>query len=186
MPTLRERSRERMLAILVFALLCAISPAVAQESLHAEHKIKTAFLYNFLRFVTWPDHAGHESGAFDLCMLGAKPLSGLVDGLSGAAAGDRSIRIRRLETPDQAQGCHVVYVGREFSEHLESTMSLFKGRPILTVSDVAGFTSHGGIIEFMVIDDKIRFDIHIGAATDAGLMISSKLLMTANAVKGDP
>jgi hypothetical protein len=171
--------------MLVMLLSCVPAFSMADEDQATEYKVKAAFLYNFSRFITWPERASRDDGKFNLCVLGSDPFGKLLDALAGKSVQEDSLEVKRLGSLEQAQACQVVFVSQTGTSNLEHIMSALKDLPVLTVSDVEGFTDKGGIIQFMLVGNKVRFNINIDAANHAGLTISSKLLSLATVVWGN-
>jgi hypothetical protein len=171
--------RSRVIAALAGALLAcmpAFSSIAGQPS--TEYRIKAAFLYNFTSFVTWPEQfAGQDR--FTLCVFGNDPFGNLLDRLAGKSLKNRQLVIRRLESLALLDQCQLVFISELSGDQLAPALAVLHGLPVLTVSDMHGFTELGGIIEFRIIDNRVRFDINIHAAELAGLNISSKLLSLA-------
>jgi len=169
--------------MLVMLLSCVSAFSLADEHQTTEYKVKAAFLYNFSRFITWPEHTSRDDGKFNLCILGGDPFGALLDAIEGKSVYENSLDIKRLDSLDQVQACQIIFVSQTSAGDLEYIMSALKGLPALTVSDIEGFTARGGIIEFKLVDKKVRFNINIDAANHAGLTISSKLLSLATVVR---
>jgi hypothetical protein len=143
-----------------------------------EYRIKAAFLYNFTSFVTWPDDPAGASG-FTLCVLGDDPFGNLLDKLAGKSVNGTQLVIRRLGSLALLDQCKLVFISETSDDQIGGALALLHELPVLTVSDTRGFTERGGIIEFSIIANKVRFDINLNAAESAGLGISSKLLSLA-------
>jgi hypothetical protein len=154
----------------------AFSGIAGQPS--TEYRIKAAFLYNFTSFITWPEALAGESG-FTLCVFGDNPFGDLLDKLAGKSVKDKQLVVTRLDSPALLYQCQLVFISEMSSDLLAPALELLHGLPVLTVSDMRGFTELGGIIEFRIIENKVRFDININAAESSGLKISSKLLSLA-------
>lgn len=171
--------RSRSIAALAAALLAcmpAFNSIAGQPA--TEYRIKAAFLYNFTSFVTWPDELAGQAG-FTLCVFGNDPFGNLLDKLAGKPVKNTRLAIRRLESLALLDQCQLVFISEMSSDQLDPALALLHGLPVLTVSDMRGFTELGGIIEFRIIENRVRFDININAAESAGLSISSKLLSLA-------
>ncbi len=171
--------RNRVIAALAAALLVcvpAFSGIAGQPS--TEYRIKAAFLYNFTSFVTWPDDLAGES-EFTLCVFGHDPFGELLDKLAGKSVKNTQLVVRRLESLALLDECKLVFISDMPDDQLGAALALLHDLPVLTVSDIRGFTELGGIIEFRIIENKVRFDININAAESSGLSISSKLLSLA-------
>ena len=163
-------------------LWCAPVTATAAEAQQTEYRLKAAFLYNFSRFVVWPQTALQERSEFSLCTLGETRFKGQLDSLVGKIVHNRAIVVKRFYQVEDVLSCHLVFIG-EKQDQTEPLRTL-QEQPVLTVSNVAGFTERGGIIQFMLIANKVRFRINTDAARSAGLTISSKLLSLAVDVTG--
>jgi hypothetical protein len=166
---------------LLLAAMLLGSPASvpADEYPQAEYQVKAAFLYNFARFTSWPEHT---SNTFKLCVLGDDPFNDALDALAGKAVHNETLAITRLDHPSALDGCELVYISASYSNELDEIVALLQEQAILTVSDIDAFIDRGGIIGFRIVDNKIRFEINTSAAARAGLSISSKLLSLANRV----
>ena len=181
MPLLHGLSRN-LRGLLAVMLFSASASVMADETRISEYQVKTAFLYNFSRFVTWPQATRQHRPEFTLCVTGSDPFGPELDRLAGKAVQDKTLVVRRLSSLAMIDDCQLVYIGDD-AAHSEILLLLGK-QPVLTVSDAAGFIEEGGIIQFMLIQDKVRFRINVGAANAAGLNISSKLLSLADSVTG--
>ena len=175
----RRRWRRRVIPALAAALLAclpAFSGSAGQPS--TEYRIKAAFLYNFTSFVTWPGDTADASG-FTLCVLGEDPFGKLLDKLSGKQVNGPPLVIRRLKNLTRLDQCKLVFISTASGNQVGDALGLLQELPVLTVSDVRGFANLGGMIEFRIIANRVRFDINVNAAESAGLIISSKLLSLA-------
>ncbi len=90
--------------------------------------------------------------------------------------------VKRYSQPEQVLDCQLVFIGEQ--QDLTETLWTLQEQPVLTVSNIAGFTKKGGIIQFKLIENKVRFRINADAARSAGLTVSSKLLSLAVDVTG--
>ena len=163
-------------------LLCIGNPSSADEAQVSEYRVKTAFLYNFSRFVTWPAIAMHERTEFSLCVIGSDPFGEQLDKLTGKTVHSRTLVVNRLSSIAMLDSCHLLYISED--AELVKVLSVVRDQPVLTVSDVDNFTEQGGIIQFKLVQNKVRFRINASAAGSANLTISSKLLSLALDVSG--
>lgn len=178
-----QHTRSTVLRLwLSLALLLVWLPVASQadESLQTEYRVKAAFLYNFARFVTWPDL---PAGVFTLCVLGSDALGEQLDTLLNKTVHERQLRVTHLNSTTRLDQCQLVFVGRSYAHKLHTVMSALGDRPVLTVSDIDDFISSGGMIGFQLIDNKVRFEINTAAAGSAGLSVSSKLLTLATTIR---
>jgi len=166
--------------------LCFPPPFLhAQESRPGEYQVKAAYLYNFIRFVEWPAApAAVKNGPLAVCVLGKDPFGPALDSiLSGEVIGGSSLVAKRISKPEDALACRVVFVGASEESHLKDILTVLDKASVLTVSDIPKFSERGGMIEFVLDGDKVRFEVNVSNARDAGLTVSSDLLKVAVAVK---
>lgn len=163
-------------AALAAALASAAGAAQAESRTPTEYDVKAAFLYNFARFVEWPDVGAVPS--VDVCVVGADPFGSALDAIKGKPLGRATLRVRRAE-PDKLGGCELVFIPASESGRLESVLQAVKGRALLTVGDGPDFAQRGAVIGFYPDQSKVRFEINIDAARRSGLAISSQLLRLA-------
>jgi hypothetical protein len=179
---MRESGFRIALRALCFALAAAawISAAAAAVS-PLEASIKATFLVKFAGFVEWPAATfASPVSPIRLCIVGDDPFGDLVDrAAAGEAVAGHPIAIHRLATPAEAKNCHIVYLGGGAVE----AAPLLRGAPVLTVSDVPPAAGVKGIINFVVQNNRVRFEIDDRAARQDGLRISSKLLELAVAAR---
>jgi hypothetical protein len=171
---------------LLLAVLIAAGPAhTADRSL--EYAVKATFLYKFASFVEWP--AGsfeHESSPFNLCVVGADPFGGRIrETVARQSVGRHPIVLRQLARAEPRAGCHAMLVSGSGSQPAVEALHAVSGTPTLTVTDSAAGTT-AGIIHFVIVDDRVSFDIDTVAAARNHLVISSKLLELARRVNTRP
>jgi hypothetical protein len=170
-------------AAVLFALTVVLVPrfcAGAEASL--EYRVKAAFLLNFTKFVEWPPTAfADPHSPIEICVLGKDPFGRALDEvLQGDSAGGRKLQARRLVQAPTPQTCQVLFVDSELKEIPKTLAALPPG--ILTVSDGDRFLRDGGMISFVILNHRVRFDIDQSAAEKAGLKLSAKLLTVARAL----
>lgn len=183
-------TRSRILALLhacaALALLLQASGAEAQtEVTAAEYELKAIFLVRFAQFVDWP--AGTWQTPDDPLVIGVVGPDPFGAYLDMAAAGERvaghRLVVRRYDTAREAGEAHVLFVNQSGAK-LAATLGQLRDRPVLTVGDSADFLRREGMIQFVVVDRRIRFRINPLTGKDTPLVISSKLL--AAALPGEP
>lgn len=165
------------------AMASVAAPSAAQASPN-EAQVKAAFLYNFLKFVEWPDSV--LWGARDSLIVGIVGGGPTADAaatlLAGKSVNGRGIAIRRLGVDDTFLGVHALFIGKSDTTRTRRALGAVSALAILSIGESADFAERGGVIGLRVEANKIRFDINTRAATTAGLHISSKLLALARIV----
>ena len=173
--------RARFLSTVALLGLFLATDARADASL--EYAVKAAYLPKFIPFITWPEAVFASPAApLTICVLGDDPFAGKLDLAAGSAKlGDRAIVVRKLPGPDPTASCQLLFLGPVDPAVAAGTLDAMKGRPVVTVTD-SSLKAHG-VISFLIEANHVRFDIDDAAAAQSGLVISSKLLSLAHAVK---
>jgi YfiR/HmsC-like len=179
----------RCLALLaVFLLLLARSgERTSAQTTAEEYRVKAAFIFHFAQLVDWPPEAQTGTDhSLVLCTLGEDPFQGVLEGtVAGKAIGNRILRIRHLGEPQDMQACQIVFLGRAQSKRIPMLVANLHNAPVLTVGETAGFLDAGGMIDFLLEDNKLRFEVNLEAAELADLKIGSRLLVLAQRVVGE-
>lgn len=176
----------RAVVMLISMALTAgvFNPANAQEQAQ-EYALKAALLSKFGLYVEWPGSAFSSAASpINLCIAGEDPFGEALDKVAaGELINNRKVVSRRLKTVGRDSGCHILYIGDSDAQSLEQIIEAVRGGNVLTVTDDDGSGSATGIIEFVIKDNRVRFNIDDEAAAQNGLVISSKLLSLALNVK---
>jgi len=146
-----------------------------------ETVVKAEMIRRFPEFVEWPAAALAAKDDIVLCFSASHPFGSTLDGLGkGPRVRSRTVQVRELKKGDGPDGCHVLYVAQADQLLLDRARQL----PILTIGDQADFCHAGGVINFRVVDGRVRFEIHIGQARKVGLKLDSQFLRLATVVFG--
>jgi hypothetical protein len=166
----------------VLALALGATAARAQEGAGSvEYPVKAAFLYNFMRYVEWPERPAAE---MTVCILGQDPFGPAIDrALVGKAVGGRPVTVRRMATASTSPACAVLFVPASAMRDWAAARTRLGGEPVLTVGETRGFTDAGGVIGFVVEANRLQFEVNQSAADAARLRLSSRLLGLAHAVR---
>jgi hypothetical protein len=167
------------LTFLCLALTVNVSPSHAEDG-SFEYAIKAAYLIKFAPFVVWPKSAGTEAQAFTICIVGDDPFGSLLENvIRGEQLDSRPIVIRRLTQPSQSSECQILYTGvMRWTAELRTAV---QGRPVLTVAEDG--SANEAIIQFLLVDGRVRFKIDALAAANSNLVLSTKLLALATSVR---
>lgn len=149
-----------------------------------EYQVKAAFLYNFAKFIEWPAEV-FSNGQLVVGLVGDDPFGGMIDQtISGKNINGRHLTIRRLKWGQNLRECHILFIAASERKRLPQILESLRGASILTVSELDKFCLQGGLISFVLEENKVRFEINLDVAEQAGLKISSKLLALAKSVRG--
>jgi hypothetical protein len=185
----------RKLPFIVACLMCVtLALAVASHaqsgdsSDSSEYLIKAGFTYNFAKLMEWPSTAFPQPDSpIVIGILGTDPFGGTLDQvLKGKQVNGRDFEVRHLKWGTDLKGCNILFVSTSETIHLDEIFHSVKGLPILTIGETPGFAQRGGIINFIVEDNKVRFEVNVDAAKQADINISSRLLSLAKIVQQAP
>ncbi len=169
-----------LMLLALWTMMAGSASADVDNTMH-EDEVKAAFVYNFAKFIEWP--SGKINEHINLCILGESPLGfSALKAIDGRTAQDKQLVTKLLNKSDELKDCHIVFIAASERTKVEKLLKAAHQQHALTVSDMAGFAEAGGIIGLVKEDEKIRFEINLFAAKEAGLMISSRLLSLALAI----
>ncbi len=188
-----RRNKPLALTIVYMFVVCvfvAISTPLcaAQIPKATEYEVKAAYLFNFGKFVNWPSNgpAGGEDD-FVICVLGQDPFgASLRTTVAGEKVGGKPVTAKRIVTRDEGSHCRIIFISASEQPRLKQILTDFTPSNALTVSDMPDFTARGGMIQFVMRDNKVRFQVNLTAAERAGISLSSELLKVAANVRRDP
>ena len=154
----------------------------------SEFDVKAAYLFNFGKFVRFtPSDAVIKRQSFDICIVGEDPLGHTLDELTANEQLDgKPVRVVRLKTAAEARGCAIAYISASEGTRVRTDLDALRGQAVLTVSDAANFLQHGGMIQFVIAANHVRFAVNLDAVRSAQLSLSSELLKVAISVNGKP
>ena len=177
------RFLRRLPAAVSLAAVVVVSPAQAQETI--EKEVKAAFLYNFTRFIVWPDGLPRGSEPFRLCVVAEQAMTKAVEQtVAGETVNGRPLQAVVPRTSEQAKSCQILFVGRGELREASRLLSAVRDLPVLTVSDAPGFAAQGGAIEFALENRRVRFEINLQATDRAKLKPGANLIQVARRVHG--
>jgi hypothetical protein len=125
--------------------------------------------------------------SFDICLLGNDPMGPTIDDLAANQSIDkRPVHIHRIPDVTQTKGCTVLFISADEGDHLREDLAILSSSDVLTVSDASDFLDRGGMIQFLLIQNHVRFAVNLNAVNRAHLVLSSELLRVASSVIGKP
>lgn len=161
-----------------------VAPPLPAQTL-SEYDVEAAYLHDFGKFVSWPADAQNSSPTFDICILGQDPFGGTLDKLiAGDQIHGKPIQKRMIGSPAEAAGCAIVYIADQKAADLPRILDGFNNQEALLVSGIPRFAQNGGMIQFVLEGDRVRFAVNLDAAAKRRLTMSSELLKVAVSVTG--
>ena len=178
------RPGKSFITLAIFLLIAFVGQTPAARA-QQEGQVKAAFLFNFAKFVEWPPGTfANDQAAIILGFPEGEPMAAALDALQGKMVQGRRLEVRHCRGPEDYRGCQIIFVSAAGKARLPQILGSLRNTPVLTVTDEEdNFSKMGGIINFIVAGDKIRFEISINNARRSGLKISSQLLKLARTVE---
>ncbi len=183
-PLARQLTRQSVVERLLLMLLLlvagsglAIPSALARE---ATDQIKASYIFNFLKFVTFPAAEFSSDNIVRVCLVGRDHFGNALDAIDGRFTGQGNVEIVRLGPYRSAlsfDGCHVIYVMDSEAHKTERILAGIDSRRSLTIGEYVPFVDQGGMIELFEKDDTIRFRINAELVKDAKFQIASQLIL---------
>jgi hypothetical protein len=163
-----------------------LSGTHAQSPATSEYQVKAAFLFNFAKFVEWPPSSFSDASApLRICVLGRDPFGEELRNITKEkVVNGRKLEVSQVPDLQLAKTCHVLFIASSETARLKQIFESLRGTDALTVGDTKGFVEQGGMINFVLENNRVQFEVNRKAAEQVGLKISSKLLSVAKLVVG--
>ena len=179
-----ETAARMVRSCVIILAMGMMSPAAAGQAPSGEYEVKAAFVYNFLKFVDLPSPASGAAASLRICILGAVPDQAPFDLLDKQELAGKRLAVNHLAGISDVAACQVLFIASSEERRLPAIVDAAKKSGMLTISDTEGFARRGVVINFIIENKKVRFEINAEAARLAGLKISSKLMKLASIVYG--
>lgn len=168
----------------MYSVSLAQSSAAGNDAAAIEDRVKAASLYKFLNYVEWPSASFAKSDS--PYVIGVVNADDIADELSKFAAGrilnSRSVAVKRLRTGDPLNGIHVLFIGDNEKARQPQWLKQTQLQPVLTVTETEGALAQGSMINFRIVDDRVRFEVALEPAEKSGLKLNSRMLAVAISV----
>jgi hypothetical protein len=175
--------RPAALLLVLLAIACRAQAQVPAD----EAQVKAAFVYNFLKFVDWPEGVARRSDdPLVVAIIGEGSTADAVAAfLATKRVGDRPVVVRHLAWDQPLAGVQAAFVSESDVKRLRRVLDAAAASAVLSIGESHAFASRGGVIGLVVEERKVRFDIDTDAADAAHLRISSKLLALGRVVRAN-
>ena len=145
-----------------------------------EYQLKAAFLYNFVKFVEWPSNRSLDT--LNICTISSEVVAKTLRDIAKQNVGERRVNILLIGEKGNPADCHLLFIEKQYVGYLQQHAGQLNG--VVTVGETDDFTSKGGVISFYKENDKLRFEVHLGNAKQAGINMNARLLRLAKVVGG--
>ena len=165
--------------IFIFLLLFSNITYLSADT--TRYDLEAAFVYKFIKFVEWPDSFDEEE-YFDVCYTGNGEIKSSIKALVDSEIKDLILKVKIIENLNELQDCELLFVDIPTKDGRKKYLNYLSGKSVLTVSHFDGFTKEGGMINLILKDNRIHFEINQKSAEESNIKVSSKLLRLANSV----
>ena len=175
-------------SVLLSVVILIAMPVSAADTAIEESTMKAIYSFKFGKFAQWPQSKLSDNNtSLGFCIFGKNPFDlSVIDAIEGKQVKGKTLHVELFESgllPDDAlPNCHILFVSQSEKLRLQNILNKLRYQPILTVSDIEGFSRNGGMIALIKTGDQIQFEINPDAIHRAGLSISSKLVELAKTI----
>jgi hypothetical protein len=169
--------------LLALLLLAGMSMQCCSAGL-SETQLKSAYVFNFIKFVEWPAGAIRPGDNLRLCLIGNDELHASLSALNGRKIGEHELQLVDVYSNPAGNACNVLFIGEHEQRRLVSIIKSLGTAPVLTISDIPGFAERGGGIGLLNRNNKMLFEVNLASTRQAGLRLSSQMLNLAASIFG--
>lgn len=164
-------------------LWCPTQPLSSAQTT-SEYQVKAAYLYNFAKFVDWPERDfANPAVPVRLCVLNEPSFEPELNRIvKGKVVAGHPVSVVSVQNAEQSRSCHILFISSSQNVQSRHVIEVLRDASVLTVGETKGFVEEGGIINFVLQDDRVQFQVNYKAAKQAGLSMSSRLLSVAKVV----
>jgi hypothetical protein len=160
-----------------------VAAATEDSPQQLEQRVKAAFLFKFAGYVEWPPGAFSAPGS--PLLIGVAGNEALAQELSRVVAkrslNGRPVNVLRVHEGEPLSGFHILFIDNSQARRLRELLP--QRRPVFTITDAQNGLEQGSVINFVVVDNRVRFEISLDAARRSGLRIGAPLLSVAMRVQ---
>jgi hypothetical protein len=178
----------QFITALIISIIIAL-PAFSQEKVFGEDTLKALYSYKFTLFTDWPESKLNDGNtSLEFCIIGRNPFGqSALEAIEGKSVKDKNIHVEAyysgVLSEESLHHCHIAFISNSETQRLPALLNSLKQFPILTISDIPGFSSRGGMVTLVKSGEHLQFELNPGAITQAKLSMSSKIIELATIVK---
>lgn len=175
----------RVNAVIFVAVLLTLSfmqgsHALAEKQIPTKYQVKAAFVYNFMKFITWPEESlNGPDDKFIVAVIGEGRINEPLAKIHGKLIDGYEIRFIQFNNEEDLMFSHVLFINSSDDYTIAQVVAKTRDKPTLTIAHSNGFLKIGGMINFVIDEESVRFEMNNEAAKRSGLKISAKLLRLA-------
>ena len=186
MVNANKTGSHRVSALLRFGFvawfLCYVDISHAQQAEQLD-KVKAAYIYNFTKFIDFPEGRFEDDASdFNLCIKNAPELVGLFESVEGTKIKERNFRVSVVNNSSDLDACHFLYMKSSATNSMGNIVKKSLKGQFVTISSKPEFVHNGGMIGFVLVDDRVKVEINLESTRQAGFTISARLLEVSRVI----
>lgn len=146
-------------------------------------QVKARYIYNFIKYIGWPKSARPEKRFAIGVLQSGEMKTALDEVIYGKSWEGRPLQTQAVDLPDSSSNLDVLYIAETNRERVRDLVAKLPAST-LTIGEAPGFLAGGGMVEFKLVEGKVRFNVNLGALRQAGYSVDAKLLKVAEEVIG--
>jgi hypothetical protein len=155
----------------VLFVLLALTCTVANAQ---NYKLHSVFIFSFARYVIWPE--GYNQGDFEILVMGDSPIVGALEEMAKAKkVGERTIKVTKITNPSEIRKCNILFIPSSKSSQLNDVMSKVSNQSILVITEEPGLGAKGSVINFIMKEGKLAFELNQSAVAKQNFKIANEL-----------
>ncbi len=167
----------RQFILLLISLLAVnYGYAASAQDKFDEYMVKAAFTLNFARLTQWPDNRLKASDDINICVMGNETLKSIFTQVNGKNINGHTARLKIISRTNTITQCHILFISGIKQSNMRQIFKLAQQHSILTMSELTDIRQSGAVLNFVMQNHKVRFQIDPVRAQQAKLKISSRLL----------
>jgi hypothetical protein len=158
-------------------LLCCLAIVVDAQSVVQESNLKAAFIYNFTKYLDWNNY--NNANTFIIGVIGPSPVATSLNEIASTnTVNNKKIEVKVFNTPEEIEFCNILFIPKKNPYPLSSILAKVN-KGMLTVSEEPGFARQGTAFNFVIKNDKLKFETNLKALSQADVKAGSQLLKLA-------
>ncbi|PJB15087.1 MAG: hypothetical protein CO118_05245 [Flavobacteriales bacterium CG_4_9_14_3_um_filter_32_8] len=173
---------KKIALILVTLLTFSTGFKLTGDGVDTNSKMKAIFIMNFTKLVEWPQ--SYREGNFVVGVVGESPLYLELSKMAKTKkVANQTLEIKKFVSSDDISKCHILYVSQKSGEEISTIIKHIKTNSTLIVTEQQGLIDKGAGINFIIKDNRQKFELNKKNVEKYKLKVSSNLEALAFSVK---
>lgn len=169
-------------SILILVSILVLSSGFRMAVVDTNSKMKAIFIMNFTKLIEWPQP--YREGNFVVGVIGESPLfNELSEMAKTKKVANQSLQIKKFSSPSEISNCHILYLSKDESGEISEVIKKIKTNSTLIITEETGLVDRGAGINFIIKDNRQKFELNKKNVEKYKLKVSSNLESLAFIVK---